>query len=186
VVASDAGSLGRFDTIAFFAPAQGQHPCTAAAPLGTDVPHEQAAVNRQGCATSGQSTTTERAAAQPPETAIRVGVIADAHANLPATAAILEALTHRHCTTIIHVGDAIGIGPHPGEVLSLLIEREVVCVMGNHDEWFAFGLAAPHADRMSKDELSINAGHTHSCRAHSERWYVPGPTAWRCGPVKCQ
>jgi len=72
-----------------------------------------------------------------------IGVIADAHANLPATVAALDALALCRCTTVVHVGDAIAIGPHPREVLELLREREVVCLLGNHDAWFAFGLPSP-------------------------------------------
>jgi predicted phosphodiesterase len=99
-----------------------------------------------------QSTRTERWPARPVADAVRIGVIADAHANLAATRAIPDTLDQCHCTTIIHAGDAIGIGRHPAEVLSLLIERVVCCVMGNHDG-FAFGLTSAHAVRMHKDAL---------------------------------
>jgi putative phosphoesterase len=84
----------------------------------------------------------------------RVGVIADAHANLPATLAALETLDARGCEAVVHVGDAIAIGPHPSEVLALLIEREVQCVLGNHDRWFAFGLPSPRPDWMSFEEVA--------------------------------
>src|SRR5687767_3310734 len=49
------------------------------------------------------------------------GLIADAHANLPATEAALAALESAHCDEVIHVGDAVGIGPHPSEVVSVLV-----------------------------------------------------------------
>ena len=60
----------------------------------------------------------------------RIEVIADAHANLPATLAALDELRGRECTTVVHVGDAIGIGPHPREVLAALVEENVTCVLG--------------------------------------------------------
>ncbi len=84
----------------------------------------------------------------------RIGVIGDAHANLPATRAALEALQPAGCDALVHVGDAVGIGPHPGEVVSLLVEREVQCVMGNHDEWAAFGLPQPLPPCMSEGEAA--------------------------------
>lgn len=69
----------------------------------------------------------------------RIGVITDAHANLPATLAALAALDEAGCDLIVHTGDAIAIGPHPGEVLETLLERpKMVLLMGNHDELFAF------------------------------------------------
>jgi predicted phosphodiesterase len=83
----------------------------------------------------------------------RIGVITDAHTNLPATRAALDALDARDCTTVVHLGDAIGIGPHPREVLTLLAERDVACVLGNHDSWFAFGLPGRWATQMSAGEL---------------------------------
>ena len=46
-----------------------------------------------------------------------IGVIADSHANLPATRAALDALEGMECDEVIHVGDAVGIGPHPAEVV---------------------------------------------------------------------
>ena len=34
----------------------------------------------------------------------------------------------------IHLGDALGYGPHPREVLDILRDLDAVCVMGNHDQ----------------------------------------------------
>ncbi len=82
-----------------------------------------------------------------------IGVIADAHANLPATRAALDALRAAGCEEmIVHVGDAVGIGPHPAEVVSLLIEEDVRYLMGNHDEWSAFGLPSLVPAWMSPGE----------------------------------
>jgi len=72
---------------------------------------------------------------------VRFGVVTDAHANLPALAAALVALDAEQCDFVVHTGDAIGIGPHPAECLDLLLNRGVALVMGNHDSYFAFGLA---------------------------------------------
>ena len=83
---------------------------------------------------------------------MRMGFIADAHANLPATRAVLDALEAARCDQVIHVGDAVGIGPHPSEVVSLLTERGVLCLMGNHDELAAFGLPEPLPRWLSEGE----------------------------------
>ena len=71
---------------------------------------------------------------------MRIGVITDVHANLPALAAVLRALASEGCDSVVHTGDAIGIGPHPAECLDLLLRSRAELVMGNHDAWFAFGL----------------------------------------------
>lgn len=71
----------------------------------------------------------------------RIGVITDAHANLPATVAALAALDAVGCDQIVHTGDAIAIGPHPREVMELLLGRtDLVLLMGNHDELFGHDL----------------------------------------------
>jgi putative phosphoesterase len=87
--------------------------------------------------------------------AARLGVIADAHANLPALDAALAALAERDCDVVVHAGDAVGIGPHPSEVVARLREARVLCVMGNHDEWAAFGVPDPLPAGMGAAE----AGH---------------------------
>lgn len=81
-------------------------------------------------------------------------MITDAHANLPATVAAFDAMDDLGCERIIHLGDAIGIGPHPREVLELLLTRnDLTLLMGNHDEWFARGLPDPQPGWMSDGEF---------------------------------
>jgi putative phosphoesterase len=105
---------------------------------------------------------------------IRIGVIADAHANLPATVAALDRLAESDCAAVVHVGDAIAIGPHPREVLALLLERDVACVMGNHDAWFAFGLPSPRPPWMSEGELE----HQHWTHAQLSQAQREAVRAW--------
>jgi protein phosphatase len=84
---------------------------------------------------------------------LKIGVITDAHANLPALTAALEALDAEGTDVIVHTGDAIGIGPHPVEVLTTLLERDGIhLLMGNHDAWFAHGLPEPRPEWMSTEE----------------------------------
>jgi len=61
-----------------------------------------------------------------------IGIVSDLHGNLPAVEAVwreLEDVDRIYC-----LGDIVGIGPHPGKVVSKLMDDErVVKVMGNHD-----------------------------------------------------
>lgn len=99
----------------------------------------------------------------------KVGVITDAHANLPATLAALAALDAEHCDVIVHMGDAIGIGPHPAEVLELLLSRpDIICLMGNHDELFAL-------DQLDSPPYPIAEG-----ELRHQRWvHSQLPAEWR-------
>lgn len=75
---------------------------------------------------------------------MRVAIMTDAHANLPALRAALAAIGDLGCDAIYHLGDAIGIGPFPAETLGLLLETPGMRgVMGNHDAMFAFGMPDP-------------------------------------------
>jgi predicted phosphodiesterase len=86
---------------------------------------------------------------------MRIAVITDAHANLPALAAALAAIRGDGPDAVYHTGDAIGIGPFPAETLDrLLHEPGLRLVMGNHDAWFAFGLPDPQLPWMGEGELA--------------------------------
>lgn len=86
---------------------------------------------------------------------MRIGVITDAHANLPALIAALAALDAAGCDEIIHLGDAIGIGPHPREVLELLLSRnDLTLLQGNHDQYFSDGIPDPLPRWMSPGEAA--------------------------------
>jgi predicted phosphodiesterase len=50
---------------------------------------------------------------------VRIAVLADVHANLPALVAALADARQRGCKRIYHAGDLIAIGPYPSEVVDL-------------------------------------------------------------------
>jgi len=63
---------------------------------------------------------------------MRIAVLSDIHANLPALDAVLAALGE--VDAIWHLGDVVGYGPHPDEVVARLRDVEAIGVRGNHDE----------------------------------------------------
>lgn len=86
---------------------------------------------------------------------MRVAVLTDVHGNLPALEAALRAIQADGCDFAVHTGDAIGIGPYPAECLDVLLGQSACrLVMGNHDEWFAFGLPSPRPTWMGEGELA--------------------------------
>lgn len=62
---------------------------------------------------------------------MRVLVISDVHANLRALDAVLEAAGT--VDAVWHLGDVVGYGPQPNEVVARLREAGAVGVRGNHD-----------------------------------------------------
>jgi diadenosine tetraphosphatase ApaH/serine/threonine PP2A family protein phosphatase len=63
---------------------------------------------------------------------VRVAVLSDIHGNLAALEAVLAAL--RPYDTIWQLGDIVGYGPQPDEVVDLLRAEGAGGVCGNHDQ----------------------------------------------------
>jgi len=64
---------------------------------------------------------------------MKVALIGDIHANLPALEAVLED-AHKHGVEAIwNVGDMLGYGAFPDEVISLLQNEKVKSIIGNYD-----------------------------------------------------
>ncbi len=64
---------------------------------------------------------------------MRIGIISDIHANLPALEAVLAALRDASVDRVVGLGDTVGYGPHPNECLALVKEHCSVVLKGNHD-----------------------------------------------------
>jgi diadenosine tetraphosphatase ApaH/serine/threonine PP2A family protein phosphatase len=86
---------------------------------------------------------------------LRVAVISDIHANLHALEAVLEAIDADPPDALWCVGDLVGYGPRPNEVIELVRERAAISLVGNHD----LGVLG----RLDLDEFSPDA-------AVSARW----------------
>jgi predicted phosphodiesterase len=62
---------------------------------------------------------------------MRVAVLSDIHSNLTALDAVLAAVPS--VDEVWHLGDVVGYGPHPDEVVARLGDLGVIGVRGNHD-----------------------------------------------------
>ena len=92
---------------------------------------------------------------------MRIAVISDVHANLPALEAVLEALVADRHDLLVCLGDLVGYNADPEPSVRLLLERADVVVAGNHDrdlsrEQPASGThsVARLVQRWTRDELS--------------------------------
>jgi predicted phosphodiesterase len=89
---------------------------------------------------------------------MKIAVFTDAHANLPATKAVLKAIEAEGCDRIYHLGDAVAIGPQPAETLDLLLNTpRMRLIMGNHDYRFVHGMPDVVPDNISPGELEHQA-----------------------------
>lgn len=69
---------------------------------------------------------------------MRIAIISDIHANLPALKAVLEDISLFNPDQIYCLGDLTDAAPWHNEVIELIQERNIPSIMGNHDERIAF------------------------------------------------
>ena len=77
-------------------------------------------------------------------------VISDVHANAEALEAVLASIERENVDDILCLGDIVGYGASPNEVVRMLRSAEAKCIVGNHDR-AAIGLKDPSDfGRMAK------------------------------------
>jgi predicted phosphodiesterase len=64
---------------------------------------------------------------------MRLAVLSDIHANLPALEAVLADVERAGVSELWCLGDVVGYGAQPDECTSLVAERCELCLVGNHD-----------------------------------------------------
>jgi putative phosphoesterase len=64
-----------------------------------------------------------------------IAIISDVHADVYALKDALKCIDDLGCVKIVCAGDIVDYGYFPEEAISLMREREISCVRGNHDRW---------------------------------------------------
>lgn len=64
---------------------------------------------------------------------VKIALIGDVHANLPALQAVLDDARRRGAIAVLDAGDAVGYGPFPEETVEHLRRQRVLSVIGNYD-----------------------------------------------------
>jgi putative phosphoesterase len=64
----------------------------------------------------------------------RVTIFGDIHANLPALQAVLADMEARGLAPLYCLGDLVGYGTFPNEVVATIRERNIPTLMGNYDQ----------------------------------------------------
>lgn len=105
---------------------------------------------------------------------MKVALIGDVHANLPALEAVLIDAHKRGAEAVWNVGDFVGYGAFPDEVVKLLQQEEALSILGNYDikvlkvkkkkeewkkkhvpeKWYAFNWAYDNLSESSREYLA--------------------------------
>jgi len=64
---------------------------------------------------------------------MKIALLGDVHANLPALEAVLNHLTTLGCAAIWNIGDFLGYGAYPNEVIQRLKGAGALSIVGNYD-----------------------------------------------------
>ena len=88
---------------------------------------------------------------------MKLALLSDIHSNLEALDAVLDALPK--VDRIVVLGDIVGYGPNPNEVIERLQSVEASAVRGNHDQAMLepdmFALFNPHAAAAGRWTLDV-------------------------------
>ena len=91
---------------------------------------------------------------------MKIAVLSDIHANLQALQSVWQDLEKQLPDEIYCLGDLVGYGAFPNEVIEFIRERDVPTIMGNYDEGVGFDLEDcgcvyrdPEDDRRGKRSL---------------------------------
>ena len=85
---------------------------------------------------------------------MRIAVVSDVHANLPALTAVGDALAREKPDACLCPGDLVGYGPHPNECVALVRELGWTCVAGNHDLIAIGELGVDRCDGLARETLA--------------------------------
>ena len=83
---------------------------------------------------------------------MKIAVISDIHANMSAFEKVLEDIEANAIDDIICLGDCIGYGPEPEQVVSEIRRRQIPTIIGNHE------LAAFKKDLIIADTYTRQTG----------------------------
>ncbi|NLX19815.1 MAG: metallophosphoesterase [Desulfobulbus sp.] len=86
---------------------------------------------------------------------MKVAILADIHGNFQALKAVLADISRLSVDRIFSLGDNIGYGPEPEEVVQSLIRNGVHSVMGNHELGLASSSYSARFHVTARDSLHL-------------------------------
>lgn len=100
---------------------------------------------------------------------MRLAVISDIHANLHALQAVWQDIEDQSPDAVYCLGDLVGYGAFPNEVVEFIRDRSIPTVMGNYDEGVGFDMddcgcvyREPYEEHLGKQSLYWSRQNTRS------------------------
>ena len=108
---------------------------------------------------------------------MRLAFISDIHGNLPALEAALREIAARNVEATYHLGDLVGYGPWPNEVIDRIRAAGIAGVSGNYDTTVALGHPSCGCQHHDPRHKALSAESYAWTRAHvtaANRRYLAG------------
>lgn len=86
---------------------------------------------------------------------MRLALIADVHANLPALEAVWEDIEQRGVDEVICLGDLVGYYPWPNEVVEFIRSKNIPSLQGNYDQSAGEELPACGCDFANEEAAGL-------------------------------
>lgn len=78
-----------------------------------------------------------------------IGIISDIHGNYEALKSVLEDLDKKNINKVLCLGDVVGYYTQVNECCEALRERNIECLMGNHDWYMVSGSFCPRSESVN-------------------------------------
>lgn len=98
---------------------------------------------------------------------MRIAIFSDVHANIQALEAVWDDIQQQNPDEIYCLGDLVGYGASPNEVIEFIRVNEIPTVMGNYDNGVGFELDScgckynnPSLERLGEISIWWSRGHT--------------------------
>ncbi|MCG6964147.1 MAG: metallophosphatase family protein [Acidobacteria bacterium] len=118
---------------------------------------------------------------------MRYLILSDIHANFEALTAVLHHARRKRYSKILFLGDAVGYGASPNQVMEWLasLGSQVVIVRGNHDRVCAGLDSAEYFNRYARQAADWTHDHLESRHLERLRSLPTGPTRIEPGLLIC-
>ena len=104
---------------------------------------------------------------------MRIGILSDAHGNLPAFKAACRLLEDRGANRFLYLGDAVGYIPDLGVLEILRGMKNTTCLFGNHEDMLLNGRASAGAEDLTQHD-AVRKMLTPELTAFLRGWHQTG------------
>lgn len=105
----------------------------------------------------------------------QIAIFSDIHANLPALQSVLKDMDERGLKQRYCLGDLVGYGTYPNEVIALIRNQQIPTIMGNYDQGVGNSsdeCGCAYKTEKDQDMGKISISYTNSLVKPEERKYL--------------